>query len=121
MRKQTELNSGERLGALTAPKYLLVPPDLEITALQVLASQFDYTYALANGAGCAGERLRRGRRPRRQRMNHGPPAGDRGRPVDRHQQLGGRVPTRGCSRPSGSATATGGRRRSSRWPARPPG
>jgi hypothetical protein len=49
MRKQTELNSGERLGALTAPRYLLVPPDLEITALQVLASQFDYTYSLSNG------------------------------------------------------------------------
>jgi hypothetical protein len=49
MRKMTELNSGERLGALTAPKYLLVPPDLEITALQVLASQFDYAYTLANG------------------------------------------------------------------------
>lgn len=49
MRKQTELNSGERLGALTAPKFLLVPPDLEITALQVLASQYDYSYALSNG------------------------------------------------------------------------
>jgi len=49
MRKQTELNSAERLGALTAPKFLLVPPDLEITALQVLASEFDYTYALSNG------------------------------------------------------------------------
>lgn len=49
MRKQTELNSGERLGALTAPKFLLVPPDLEITALQVLASEYDYTYALSNG------------------------------------------------------------------------
>jgi hypothetical protein len=48
MRKQTEVNSSERLGALTAPKYILVPPDLEITALQVLASQHDYTYALAN-------------------------------------------------------------------------
>lgn len=48
MRKQTELNSGERLGALTAPKYLLVPPDLEITALQVLASEQDYTYTLSN-------------------------------------------------------------------------
>ncbi len=48
MRKQTELNSGERLGALTAPKYLLVPPDLEITALQVLASEHDYAYALSN-------------------------------------------------------------------------
>ncbi len=49
MRKQTELNSSERLGALTAPKFLLVPPDLEITALQVLASEYDYTYALSNG------------------------------------------------------------------------
>lgn len=39
MRKQTELNSGERLGALTAPRYLLVPPDLEITALQILATE----------------------------------------------------------------------------------
>jgi hypothetical protein len=39
MRKQTELNSTERLGALTAPRFLLVPPDLEITALQVLASE----------------------------------------------------------------------------------
>lgn len=48
MRKQTELNSGERLGALTAPHYLLVPPDLEITALQVLASEYDYSYALAD-------------------------------------------------------------------------
>jgi hypothetical protein len=39
MRKQTELNSAQRLDALTAPKYLLVPPDLEITALTVLASE----------------------------------------------------------------------------------
>jgi hypothetical protein len=39
MRKQTELNSAARLGALTAPRYLLVPPDLEITALQVLGSE----------------------------------------------------------------------------------
>jgi len=39
MRKQTELHSSERLGALTAPKFILVPPDLEITALQVLASE----------------------------------------------------------------------------------
>jgi hypothetical protein len=44
MREQTELNSGERLGALTMPKYLLVPPDLEI-----LASEKEYTYALSNG------------------------------------------------------------------------
>ena len=49
MRKQTEVNSAERLGALTAPKHLLVPPDLEITALQVLASEHDYLYALSNG------------------------------------------------------------------------
>jgi len=48
MRKQTELNSGERLGGLIVPKYILVPPDLEITALKVLASEYDYTYALAN-------------------------------------------------------------------------
>lgn len=39
MRKQTELNSGARLGALAAPRFLLVPPDLEIAALQVLASE----------------------------------------------------------------------------------
>lgn len=39
MRKQTELNSGERLGALTAPRYLLVPPDLEIAALQIIGSE----------------------------------------------------------------------------------
>ena len=39
MRKQTELNSGERLGGLTAPRFLVVPPDLEISALQILASE----------------------------------------------------------------------------------
>ncbi len=49
MRKQTELNSSERLGALTAPKFLLVPPDLEVTALQIMSSDKDYTYALSNG------------------------------------------------------------------------
>lgn len=38
MRKQTELNSSERLGALTAPRYCLVPPDLEFTAIQVIAT-----------------------------------------------------------------------------------
>jgi hypothetical protein len=38
MMKQTELNSGERLGFLTAPRYLLVPVDLETTALQIMAS-----------------------------------------------------------------------------------
>jgi hypothetical protein len=45
MRKQTELNSSERLGGLIVPKYLLVPPDLEI---KVMASEFDYSYAVAN-------------------------------------------------------------------------
>jgi hypothetical protein len=39
MRKQTEVKSGTRLGALAAPKFLLVPPDLEITALQILGSE----------------------------------------------------------------------------------
>jgi hypothetical protein len=39
MRKQTELNSGSRLGALIAPRYLLVPPDLEFSALTVLGSE----------------------------------------------------------------------------------
>ena len=43
MRKQTELNSGERLGALTAPATCWVPIDLEDTALQVLATAKDYT------------------------------------------------------------------------------
>jgi len=38
MRQQTETNSGERLGALTAPRYLLVPSDLEMAAIQYLAS-----------------------------------------------------------------------------------
>lgn len=49
MRKQTELNSQEPLGALTAPRYLLVPPDLEVSALQVLASEYDYGYAQPEG------------------------------------------------------------------------
>lgn len=39
MMKQPELNSGQRLGALTRPKYLWVPIDLETTALQILASE----------------------------------------------------------------------------------
>jgi len=41
MRKQAELHSSERLGALVAPKYCLVPPDLETTALQVLGSALE--------------------------------------------------------------------------------
>lgn len=53
MRKQSELNSGERLGFLTAPRYLLVPPDLEVTALQILASSHDYSFAMSNGVGPA--------------------------------------------------------------------
>lgn len=48
MRTRTEVNSGERLGALCAPKYLLVPPDLEITGLKIMGSELDYSYALAN-------------------------------------------------------------------------
>ena len=39
MRKQTELNSGERLGALVVPRYVMVPPDLEFTALVAMASE----------------------------------------------------------------------------------
>ncbi len=39
MRQQTELNSEERLGVLTAPKFVLVPSDLEGQALQVLMSE----------------------------------------------------------------------------------
>ena len=39
MRKQAELNSGERLGALTAPKFCLAPIDLEYTAIQMIATQ----------------------------------------------------------------------------------
>lgn len=39
MRRQPEHHSGAPLGALTAPKYLLVPAELEVTALQILASE----------------------------------------------------------------------------------
>lgn len=49
MRKFTELNSAERLGALTTPKFLLVPPDLEALALEIMASSHDFAYALSNG------------------------------------------------------------------------
>ena len=38
MMKITELNSGEVLGPLNAPHLLWVPPDLEYTALQIMAS-----------------------------------------------------------------------------------
>jgi hypothetical protein len=41
MMKQTELNSGERLGFLTRPKYVYVPIDLYNTAVEVLASEYD--------------------------------------------------------------------------------
>jgi hypothetical protein len=39
MRQQTELHSGERLGALTSPRYLLVPSELEGTAITLFASE----------------------------------------------------------------------------------
>ena len=39
MMKQPEINSSERLGFLTAPKYCLVPIDLEATALEIFASE----------------------------------------------------------------------------------
>jgi hypothetical protein len=39
MMKQAELHSSERLGALTRPKLLWVPVDLETTAIQILASE----------------------------------------------------------------------------------
>ena len=39
MAGQTELNSGEPLGGLTMPRYLMVPRGLEGTALQVLGSE----------------------------------------------------------------------------------
>jgi hypothetical protein len=38
MRDQAEHNSSEALGALTAPRYCLVPNELEFTAIQVLAT-----------------------------------------------------------------------------------
>ena len=41
MRAQTEFHSGERLGGLVTPKFLLVPPDLEATALSILGSDLD--------------------------------------------------------------------------------
>jgi hypothetical protein len=39
MRKQPQLHNSERLGILTTPRFLLVPPDLETTAIQVLATE----------------------------------------------------------------------------------
>jgi len=39
MMKQTELNSGERLGALTYPYYVLVPIDLVDPAVEILATE----------------------------------------------------------------------------------
>jgi hypothetical protein len=39
MMKQTAIHSGERLGAITRPYYLWVPVDLEVTAVQLLASE----------------------------------------------------------------------------------
>ncbi len=55
MRKQTGLNeSGERLGELTAPKFLLVPPDLENTALTLLGSEGLPGTANNSERGCRG-------------------------------------------------------------------
>jgi hypothetical protein len=39
--KQAEVNSSTRLGALTRPRYLWVPVDLEDTAVQILATEHD--------------------------------------------------------------------------------
>jgi hypothetical protein len=39
MRSQAETNSSEPLGALTAPRYLLVPNELEMTGLQILGTE----------------------------------------------------------------------------------
>jgi len=39
MRKQTQLGSGDPLGALVTPKQILVPNDLEATAIQLLLSE----------------------------------------------------------------------------------
>ena len=66
MMKQTELNSGERLGALTYPYYALVPIDLvdpmvEILATENVASTMDFRINPdAQGEGRE-ERLRRAR------------------------------------------------------------
>jgi hypothetical protein len=67
MMKQTEVNSSERLGFLTAARYCLVPIDLETTALQVLASAGEPATAdndinpFSDGEGRQ-ERLREARR-----------------------------------------------------------
>ncbi len=87
MRKFTEVNSGERLGALTAPKYLLVPPDLEITALQILSSA-GRLHLRPEQRPC-----RTAKRPHRRQRDDGPlefrpRSRHRRRPVDRYQQLG---------------------------------
>lgn len=39
MLKQTEEGSGSRLGGMTAPRYVMVPPDLEDTALTLFATE----------------------------------------------------------------------------------
>lgn len=51
MRKQPEANSGARLGALTAPKYVLTPPDQEQAALVVFASEGAATAANPEAEG----------------------------------------------------------------------
>ena len=47
-RDKAELNSSTALGALTAPKFLLVPNELELTALQIMATE--HTPGAANFA-----------------------------------------------------------------------
>lgn len=39
MKKQTELNSGERMGALCFPRYVLCPMDLTETVIEILATE----------------------------------------------------------------------------------
>jgi len=41
MQKQEELGTGERIGNLTYPKYIMIPLDLQFTAVDILASAFD--------------------------------------------------------------------------------
>ena len=72
------------LGALTAPKYLLVPNELEVTALQILATEHT-----------PGIRQLRQQPLRRRQRPYGAPgssarSGHRDRPLDRRQQLGSR-------------------------------
>ena len=111
MRKQAELNSGERLGGLVVPKFLLVPPDLENTGLTVLASE-GLPGTANNDINPEAEgnthdaRLAAARR-RLIVVDFWPDATDWAAVADP-----------ACTRRSGSGTATAGRRRSSAWPRR---